>query len=130
MHPEASRSRSGLVLLFAGCFMAILSTVFAFVPLVECRRCDKDGQFAVKDGTRVLGFDYCDCASFFLLGSTGITINASAKVTVNASSVAISAGMMTVDAGMSKFSGVVQADTLIANSVVSSSYTPGAGNVW
>ena len=65
-----------------------------------------------------------------LLGSTGITINASAKVTVNASSVAISAGMMTVDAGMSKFSGVVQADTLIANSVVSSSYTPGAGNVW
>lgn len=64
------------------------------------------------------------------LESSGITITASAKVTVNASQVAVSAGMVTVDAGMSKFSGVVQCDTLISNSVVSASYTPGAGNIW
>lgn len=64
------------------------------------------------------------------LESAGITVTASAKVTVNASTVAISAGMVTVDAGMSKFSGVVQADTVISNSVVSASYTPGAGNIW
>jgi hypothetical protein len=25
---------------------------------------------------------------------------------------------------------VVQADTVIANSVISASYTPGAGNIW
>jgi uncharacterized protein involved in type VI secretion and phage assembly len=62
--------------------------------------------------------------------SSGITLNASAKVTVQASQVAISAGILTIDAGMSKFSGVVQADTVIANSVVSASYTPGAGNIW
>ncbi len=62
--------------------------------------------------------------------AAGITITASAKVTVNASQLAISAGMVTVDAGMSKFSGVVQADTVISNSVVSASYTPGAGNIW
>ena len=64
------------------------------------------------------------------LESSGITITASAKVTVNASTMEISAGMLTVNAGMSKFSGVVQADTVISNSVVSSSYTPGAGNIW
>jgi hypothetical protein len=64
------------------------------------------------------------------LESAGITINASAKVTVNASQLAITAGMVTVDAGLSKFSGVVQADTVISNSVVSASYTPGAGNIW
>jgi uncharacterized protein involved in type VI secretion and phage assembly len=64
------------------------------------------------------------------LESSGVTVNASAKVTVNASQVAVSAGMVTVDAGMSKFSGVVQADTVICNSIVSSSYTPGAGNIW
>ena len=64
------------------------------------------------------------------LESSGITINASAKVTVNASQLAITAGMVTVDAGMSRFSGVVQADTVISNSVVSASYTPGAGNIW
>lgn len=64
------------------------------------------------------------------LEAAGVTVNASAKVTVQASQVAISAGMVTVDAGMSKFSGVVQADTVISNSVVSASYTPGAGNIW
>jgi uncharacterized protein involved in type VI secretion and phage assembly len=64
------------------------------------------------------------------LEAAGITITASAKVTVNASQVHVSAGMVQVDAGMSKFSGVVQCDTLISNSVVSASYTPGAGNIW
>jgi hypothetical protein len=38
--------------------------------------------------------------------------------------------MVEVDAGMAKFSGVVECDTLIASSVVAASYTPGAGNVW
>jgi uncharacterized protein involved in type VI secretion and phage assembly len=64
------------------------------------------------------------------LESAGITVDASAKVNVRASQVSISAGMLTVDAGMSRFSGVVQADTVISNSVVSASYTPGAGNIW
>ena len=40
------------------------------------------------------------------------------------------AGSVKVDAGMSTFSGVVKADTVIANSVVGTSYTPGAGNIW
>lgn len=64
------------------------------------------------------------------LESAGVTVTASTKVTVNASTVEISAGMVTVNAGMSKFSGVVQADTVISNSVISASYTPGAGNIW
>lgn len=64
------------------------------------------------------------------LDSSGITVTASAKVTLNAATMEISAGMVTVNAGMSKFSGVVQCDTLISNAVVSASYTPGAGNVW
>jgi uncharacterized protein involved in type VI secretion and phage assembly len=64
------------------------------------------------------------------LGPSGIIMNASAKVTINASQVEVSSGMVTVDAGMSKFRGVVQCDTLISNSVVSASYTPGAGNIW
>jgi uncharacterized protein involved in type VI secretion and phage assembly len=64
------------------------------------------------------------------LEAVGVTVTASAKVTVNASTIEISAGMVTVNAGMSKFSGVVQADTVITNSVVSQSYTPGAGNMW
>lgn len=64
------------------------------------------------------------------LESSGVTVNAAAKVTVTAGTAEISAGMLTVNAGMSKFSGVVQADTVITNSVVSAAYTPGAGNIW
>jgi uncharacterized protein involved in type VI secretion and phage assembly len=64
------------------------------------------------------------------LETSGITVNAAAKVTVNAATVEVSAGMVTVNAGMSRFSGVVQCDTLISNAVVSTSYTPGAGNIW
>jgi uncharacterized protein involved in type VI secretion and phage assembly len=64
------------------------------------------------------------------LETAGVTVTASAKVNVNASQVAVSAGMVTVDSGMSRFSGVVQADTVICNSVVAASYTPGAGNIW
>lgn len=64
------------------------------------------------------------------MASEGITVTASAKVSVSASTVEISAGMVSVNAGMSRFSGVVQADTVITNSVVSASYTPGAGNIW
>jgi uncharacterized protein involved in type VI secretion and phage assembly len=65
-----------------------------------------------------------------VLESAGVTVTTSAKATVSASTMEITAGSVTVNAGMSKFSGVVQADTVITNSVVSSSYTPGAGNIW
>ena len=64
------------------------------------------------------------------LETSGITIEAGVKVTVQAAQVAVSASIVQVDAGMSKFSGVVKCDTLITNAVVSTSYTPGAGNVW
>lgn len=64
------------------------------------------------------------------LETSGITITAAANITINASMVKVSAAQVTVDAAMSRFSGVVQCDTLISNAVVSASYTPGAGNVW
>jgi uncharacterized protein involved in type VI secretion and phage assembly len=64
------------------------------------------------------------------MDSQGITITASAKVTVNAATVDVTAGMVQVNAGMSTFSGVVKCDTLITNLVVSTTYTPGVGNVW
>jgi uncharacterized protein involved in type VI secretion and phage assembly len=69
-------------------------------------------------------------AHSFTMDSQGVTIDTSSTCTVSASRVSVSASSVQVDSGFSKFSGVVQCDTLIANSVVSSSYTPGAGNVW
>ena len=64
------------------------------------------------------------------LEPAGITVTAAAKVTINASQVEVTAGVVTVNAGMSQFNGVVQAQTVITNTVISASYTPGAGNIW
>jgi uncharacterized protein involved in type VI secretion and phage assembly len=64
------------------------------------------------------------------LEASGVSVTASGKVTVNAGVVAVSATQVTVNAALSHFSGVVRCDTLISNAVVSSSYTPGAGNIW
>jgi uncharacterized protein involved in type VI secretion and phage assembly len=83
----------------------------------------------LKDGPGALWIEDSNGNSV-KLETSGITVTASAKVTVNASQIEMSAGMVTVNAGMSKFSGIVQADTVISNTVISSAYTPGAGNIW
>jgi len=80
---------------------------------------DKAGQVTISGQGSTIRID-----------ASGIKIQCAAKLEIDASSVKLNAGMVEVDAGMSKFSGVVQCDTLIATSVVASSYTPGAGNVW
>jgi uncharacterized protein involved in type VI secretion and phage assembly len=59
-----------------------------------------------------------------------VDVTAASEVKLQASSVTVSAPQVTVNAAMSNFSGVVQCDTLIANSVVGTSYAPGAGNIW
>lgn len=65
------------------------------------------------------------------LAPDGIHVTTGMKVTVQAGTeVEVSAAMVTVNASLSRFSGVVQTDTLIANAVVSASYSPGAGNIW
>ena len=64
-----------------------------------------------------------------MLEPAGATIVASTKLSFAGVSAEISAGSLSIAAGMSRFSGVVQADTVITNSVVAASYTPGAGNI-
>lgn len=56
-----------------------------------------------------------------------ITMKVSGKVIINASAVEVTTGLLTANAGMSRFLGAVQVDTLIANSVVSSTYTTSTG---
>lgn len=64
------------------------------------------------------------------LDASGILLSTGSKVTINATLLEVSASMVTVNAGMSRFSGVVQSDTNITNTTVSATYTPGAGNIW
>lgn len=64
------------------------------------------------------------------IDTQGVTIETGGSVSVTASRISMSAGSVNVDAGMASFSGVVQCSTLIATTVVGTTYTPGAGNVW
>jgi hypothetical protein len=57
------------------------------------------------------------------LDATGVTITTAAKLIINAPS-------LSINAAMTQFSGVVQANTVITDSVVANSYTPGTGNIW
>lgn len=64
-----------------------------------------------------------------LSGGT-VEVSTGGKVEVHASQVDVSAGMVTVEAAMTRFSGVVQAETVIAANIVGSNTPPGAGNLW
>ncbi|MCE7989002.1 MAG: type IV secretion protein Rhs [Caldilinea sp. CFX5] len=83
----------------------------------------------INDGERAIEITDAN-GNTVKLDASGVTITAAAQVQVNAATVKVSAGLVTVDAGMSKFSGVVQADTVIATTIVGATYTPGAGNIW
>jgi uncharacterized protein involved in type VI secretion and phage assembly len=66
------------------------------------------------------------------IDTSGITINAtSGQVQITAASqVSVTAPSVSVSAAMSTFSGIVQCQVLQATTVVATTYTPGAGNVW
>jgi len=66
------------------------------------------------------------------IDSSGVTINApTAQVQVTAaSSMSVTAPPVSVNAAMATFSGIVQCQVMMATTVVASTYTPGAGNVW
>lgn len=64
------------------------------------------------------------------LDQQGISVEAAAKVKVQAAQVEVTAGMVKVDSALADFSGIVKCSVLQTNSVISTSYTPGAGNIW
>lgn len=102
---------------------------------------DTDGAVAVRlsvAGTagpvhRLVMDDAASSITIQAASGATITLTAAGGVTIEAAStVDVKAAMVTVDAAMSEFSGVVTCDTLIAKGggVVSPTYTPGAGNMW
>lgn len=64
------------------------------------------------------------------MGQGSLTLAGAAKIQLQTATLALNAGSLNAAAAMSKFTGVVKCDTLIATTVVASTYTPGAGNIW
>ena len=65
-----------------------------------------------------------------VMDSSGISITAAAEVNVDAAKVNVTAGMVKVDSAIADFSGIVKCQVVQATSVVGTTYTPGAGNIW
>jgi len=59
-----------------------------------------------------------------------IQIRATGQVSIQCSAINLSASMITFDTPVTKFSGQLQADTVITNTVIANTYTPGVGNIW
>ena len=51
------------------------------------------------------------------------------QAVTSAASLRVRAPLVTVEAGSTEFAGVVKCQTLIAEAVISTSYTPGVGNI-
>lgn len=64
------------------------------------------------------------------LDSAGVSVKSSGVVSIEGATIELKAGMVSVQSGFSDFSGVVNCNLLLTTSVVSASYTPGAGNIW
>ncbi|MES2625681.1 MAG: hypothetical protein V4628_10405 [Pseudomonadota bacterium] len=64
------------------------------------------------------------------LHANGTIEASSTQILLNASKLTVAASLVSIESGMVQCSGVLKCDTLIANSVIGASYTPGAGNIW
>jgi phage baseplate assembly protein gpV len=64
-------------------------------------------------------------------GGSSVKLDAAGRIELSASStIRMTAAKVELEAGMVQARGVVKCDSLLATSVVASSYTPGAGNAW
>lgn len=86
------------------------------------------GELTDSGGGKV---EFSAAGSTITMDSSGISIQTSGKVEVQAASkVDVTSGMVTVNSALADFSGVVKCQVLQATTVIASTYTPGAGNVW
>lgn len=93
--------------------------------------CETPGGVTLELADSGSGSVEIECAgNHLVIDQQGVVVKSALKVEVSATSVDVTAASVNVDAAYSKFSGVVDCQTLITQSVISPSYTPGAGNMW
>ena len=85
------------------------------------------GTLTDADGGKI---EFQAAGTIITVDPSGVSVQTPSKLTVSASQAEVTAGMVTVNAALSQFSGVVKCDVLQATTVIASTYTPGAGNVW
>jgi uncharacterized protein involved in type VI secretion and phage assembly len=86
---------------------------------------------SMRSGHTIVLDDAVQEVSISHMNGCSITMDVAGNIRINANlNVDVTAAVMNVNAAVANFSGIVNCPTLIASSVVSASYTPGAGNIW
>jgi uncharacterized protein involved in type VI secretion and phage assembly len=62
--------------------------------------------------------------------SQGVSIQSPAKIKTQSTQVEVTSGQVKVDSALADFSGIVKSNVLQSTTVIGTTYTPGAGNVW
>jgi uncharacterized protein involved in type VI secretion and phage assembly len=86
---------------------------------------------SMQSGHKLVLDDSAQAVTLAHANGCTVKMNAAGQVSITANStVEVTASAVNVHAATAIFDGLIQCQTLITNSVVSASYTPGAGNVW
>ena len=86
---------------------------------------------SMDSGHRVVLSDATDEVRVQHSNGCTIVMNAAGQISITANAtVEITAGALNVHCPTATFDGIINCQTIITNSVVSASYTPGAGNIW
>ena len=86
-------------------------------------------QLRLSTGADGLTIQLGDATAITLGHDGALAITTSSRLTLRAAHVTVQGDHVSVEAGLCQVSGTLKCDTLITNSVVSASYTPGAGNI-
>ena len=87
-------------------------------------------RLSLSDSGNTISVSHPGGSSVKLDAAVLIEFTASSTIRLTASRLEIAAGMIELEAGAVDASGVLRCDTLVATSVIASSYSPGAGNIW
>lgn len=98
---------------------ALVETLRQRINDLEARIADLESVITLQNQDVIIS----SSKSVLIQGMDTVEISAGSKVKINAA-------MTETNTPLAKHSGVLECDTLIANAVVSASYTPGAGNLW
>ena len=64
------------------------------------------------------------------IDSSGVSIQSASRVAIQGTQMTVDAGQVTVNAGVATFSGLLRSQVCQTTTVIASTYTPGAGNIW
>jgi hypothetical protein len=112
--------------------LSIVTRGACVIDAASLRLRGRGGQIVIDNGRvdiDVQGPLSVDAASVAIAALQSMNLSAGGSMSLLSADTRTTSGMVSIDAGMVRASGTVRCDTIIATTVVGTSYTPGAGNI-